>query len=283
MSNVSVLAKEVTTLDGRTLFLKIVQHGDKRGWMTKQLIEYFGKSAGAISQAAKAENIGGSVLDGTQLDPLKSSNVVNINTTHMKFYTEEEVARIAIRLKSKTAHDMVVYGFGVGVRAAQGKSLNIGLPEDLTTITEALANRALALTAKIRQVEEERNTANTRADQAETKVAHLSLVVDSSKIGPEAISQLTKTIAWQALQLAPDHDHNGYRTAGVIKRIVKACYAGAKAGATYKEIPVKEYAECLAFVQAITSDLVEVGRLYKNQDNSLEALKRHIQALGGQK
>jgi hypothetical protein len=167
-----VIDKEVTTEDGRKLFLKIVQHGDKRGWMTKQLCNYFGKDQSAISYAAKKAGIQGMVISHTQIQPLKVANVVDINTTHMKFYTEEEIARIAFHLRSQEAQDMVVYGFGVGVRAAQGKPLDIGLETDWKVLAKNNANQLLSLIEKLEKAETDKAVAEAQVIKLKDYAVH---------------------------------------------------------------------------------------------------------------
>ncbi|HEY9661978.1 MAG TPA: Rha family transcriptional regulator [Allocoleopsis sp.] len=113
---------------------------------------------------------------------------------------------------------------------------------------------------------------------AEADNKHLNIVIDNSKIGPNDIGQLDRVINSRAAILHETLGWEGpvYRVSGFIKRIIKARFAGARTGATFKEIAVRDFEDCLQFVENITPELIETAKLYPHTDNGLEALKGYL-------
>ncbi|RYZ90669.1 MAG: hypothetical protein EOP04_03180 [Proteobacteria bacterium] len=106
------------------------------------------------------------------------------------------------------------------------------------------------------------------------------LVIEASKIGPEQIQKLENTIARKSKELASELKWGGPGPVmGICKKLVKARYAGARAGGTFKEIAVNDFALCIDFVEDLTSDLIQLGKEFPGKtDANLAALARTVEA-----
>lgn len=115
-------------------------------------------------------------------------------------------------------------------------------------------------------------------EEAETKVSHLTVVVDNSKIGPEDMERLRIAIVNKAKELFPlfEEGTKFYSLTGTIRKIIKAMF-NAHANNTHKEISVKELDDCLNFIEKINVDIIKASRLYGKSNNSLQALRNYLQ------
>ncbi|MBC7530920.1 MAG: hypothetical protein H7318_05020 [Oligoflexus sp.] len=71
-----------------------------------------------------------------------------------------------------------------------------------------------------------------------------------------------------------------YHVTGSMKRMVKARFAGARSAGTFKEIKVADFEASLSFVESIDSELLDITRSFKNEDNSLRELRQLLIRLG---
>lgn len=118
-----------------------------------------------------------------------------------------------------------------------------------------------------------------RAYKAETTAVRVLALLDSALIGPDLISLLDTEITQAAQRLTAD-PKLFHSTSGVIKKSLKARYAGARSGSTYKEISLSDFTAAIDFIKALTPELVALARTFENSDSSLVSLKAVLVNLG---